>query len=84
MNRPQDQGAAIILGGVWILVLLALYRSILCFGDEHDDLFDLIRLAFGRVISKLMIYVYGIFVLLMIGKDLAIVWGTIGNIMLPK
>ncbi|WP_405155059.1 GerAB/ArcD/ProY family transporter [Paenibacillus sp. FSL K6-0108] len=84
MNRPQDQGVAIILGGIWILALFTLYRSILRFGDEHDDLFDLIRLAFGRVISKLMIYVYGIFVLLMIGKDLAIVWGTIGNMMLPK
>lgn len=84
MNRPQDEGFAIILGVAWTLVLLFLYQGILRCGSDGEDLFDLIKSAFGTFFSKVLWSLYGSFIALMLSKDLAIVWSTMGLMTLPK
>lgn len=84
LSKPQDQGIAIILGGLWAILLFFLYESLLSFGKEGDDFFDLAKNLFGKFPSVLFLSVYWLFIVMMTGKDLAIVWGHISTLTLPK
>ncbi|KQX44652.1 GerAB/ArcD/ProY family transporter [Paenibacillus sp. Root444D2] len=84
LDQPQDQVISIILGGMWILLLFFLYRSLLRFGKEGEDFIDLIKNSFGKFTYVFILGVYWLFIIIMTGKDLAIVWGTISGLTLVK
>lgn len=84
LSQPQDQWIAILIGGVWTLILFFLYRSLLSSGNKGEDFIDLIRSSFGRITSIVFLSVYWLFIAFVTAKDLAIVWDTIVNLTLPK
>jgi len=84
LDRSQDQGIAMVLGGMWTLFLFFLYRSLLSYRQDGEDFIDLIKNSFGKLISVLVLSVYWLFIVIMMGKDLAIVWGTITSLLLSK
>lgn len=82
--KPQDQGIAFILGGISTLLLFLFYRSLLSYGKQGEDLIDIIKNSFGYLASVFILMAYWLFIVLMTVKDMAIVWGTIGTLLLPE
>lgn len=83
-NQIQDQGIAMVLGGIWTVLLFFFYRSLLKLGKEGEDFIDLTKSSFGKLPSVLVLGVYWLFIIIMIGKDLALVLGTVSGLILPK
>lgn len=84
LSQPQDQGFAILLGALYTILLFFLYRSILAYTRTNEDFIDVIKNYFGSTLSVIILNLYWIFLIFMLGKDLAIVWDTIYNLTLPK
>lgn len=84
MNPAQDAGVAMLLNVICGFFLLVFYRSLLHLGKEGEGLYAIIDSAFGRIISKVILGIYALFVVLMTCKDFSTFWGTIGTITLTK